>query len=150
MALQIQINLEKALKDGLGVLSSPYAVASGGLVSLSLNGLVAAAYFYTALLLVWCLKVDPALTNFSDISKKALGKKGYGVATTLLFTDLLIALVGYGISLSDNLVSTIPIEDHSEILSLKRRYFLTFAATLVLLPTVWVRRLKSSNQLTSV
>ncbi|MCO5557707.1 hypothetical protein L7F22_011278 [Adiantum nelumboides] len=132
-----------ALLIGLGVLSSPYAVASGGLVSLSLNGLVAAAYFYTALLLVWCLEVDPTLTNFSDISRKALGRKGHVVATALLFTDLLSALVGYGISLSDNLVSAIPVGGHSEILGLKRRYFLTFAATLVLLPTVWVRRLKS-------
>ncbi|MCO5614032.1 hypothetical protein L7F22_068312 [Adiantum nelumboides] len=114
-----------ALLIGLGVLSSPYAVASGGLVSLFLNGLVAAAYFYTALLLVWCLEVDLTLTNFSDISRKALGRKGYRVATALLFTDLLSALVGYGISLSDNLVSAIPVGGHSEILGLKRRYFLT-------------------------
>ncbi|KAK8533924.1 hypothetical protein V6N12_047326 [Hibiscus sabdariffa] len=55
--------------ERVGILSTPYAVASGGCLSLILLFTIATATFYSALLIQRCMDLD------SDIGNRAFRKK---------------------------------------------------------------------------
>lgn len=138
-----------ALLIGLGALSSPYAIARGGYASLFLVFFVAIAYHFTTRILIRCLEINPELSDYQDVSTQAFGKIGRSFTTALFFVELLSALVSYGISVSDNLVSIFP-NTQLGFMALRGRNFVTFLATLVLLPTVWVRSFRSLSLLSAV
>ncbi|KAL9445431.1 hypothetical protein AB3S75_018427 [Citrus x aurantiifolia] len=62
--------------SGIGILSVPYALSSGGWLSLIILVLIAAAACFTALLIRRCMDKDPdAMTRYIDIVGQALGRK---------------------------------------------------------------------------
>ncbi|KAI8030753.1 Amino acid transporter AVT1J [Camellia lanceoleosa] len=64
------------LSSGVGILSIPYALSSGGWLSLILLFGTAIATFYTSLLLKRCMDVDPNIKSYPDIGELAFGKTG--------------------------------------------------------------------------
>ncbi|KAL0332076.1 UNVERIFIED_CONTAM: Amino acid transporter AVT1I [Sesamum calycinum] len=61
---------------GVGILSIPYALSSGGWMSLILFFLIAGSTFYTGLLIQRCMDMDPNIRSYPDIGERAFGAKG--------------------------------------------------------------------------
>ncbi|KAL0332077.1 UNVERIFIED_CONTAM: Amino acid transporter AVT1I [Sesamum calycinum] len=53
--------------SGAGVLSIPYALSSGGWLSLILLFIIASATFYTGLLIKRCIEIDPNIRSYPDV-----------------------------------------------------------------------------------
>ncbi|CAL8137291.1 unnamed protein product [Prunus armeniaca] len=61
---------------GVGILSVPYALSSGGWLSLIPIFVIAAAAFYSGLLIQRCMDEDSTIRTYPDIGEHAFGKKG--------------------------------------------------------------------------
>ncbi|KAL4581764.1 hypothetical protein LXL04_006292 [Taraxacum kok-saghyz] len=59
---------------GIGILSVPYALASGGWLSLILLLVIATLTLYTGLLIQKCMDADPTIRTNPDIGERAFGK----------------------------------------------------------------------------
>ncbi|CAK9154957.1 unnamed protein product [Ilex paraguariensis] len=57
--------------SGVGILSVPYALASGGWLSLILLLIIASTSFYTGLLIQRCMDIDPSIRSYPDIGERA-------------------------------------------------------------------------------
>lgn len=124
------------------MLSVPYAVTQGGLLSLSLLILFAFIMCYTGYLLGKCLATDPAIITYQDIGAAAFGLTGRVVVTTFLYMEVCACLVGYTISVGDNLAQLFPNAGlNLSWIQLESSQFLVVIAMLVVLPTVCVRDL---------
>ncbi|KAK1359545.1 Solute carrier family 32 [Heracleum sosnowskyi] len=64
--------------SGVGILSIPYALASGGWLSLIFLFIIATVTFYTALLIQSCMDADSNIRTYPDIGERAFGRKGMG------------------------------------------------------------------------
>ncbi|KAL3717154.1 hypothetical protein ACJRO7_008695 [Eucalyptus globulus] len=127
---------------GLGTLAVPYAVHEGGWLSLLLLLLFCIISFYTAMLLKRCLEVSPGLKTYLDIGQAAFGISGRLVIAIILYMELYASCIEYTIMMSDNLATMFP-KTHMYIggLYLTSHQFFAITATLVVLPTVWLRNL---------
>ncbi|XP_057252118.1 amino acid transporter AVT1C isoform X2 [Beta vulgaris subsp. vulgaris] len=127
---------------GVGILSTPYAVKEGGWLSLAILLMFAVLSFYTGLLLRYCLDSAPGLETYPDIGQAAFGKLGRIVISIILYVELYACCVEYIILESDNLSSLFP-NAHLTLLGyeLDSYHLFALAATLVVLPTCWVRDL---------
>ncbi|XP_031285014.1 amino acid transporter AVT1I-like [Pistacia vera] len=73
--------------SGIGILSVPYALSSGGWLSLIILILIAAAACFTGILIRRCMDKDPEnIKSYIDIAAYAFGHKGRIIAS--LFTCL--------------------------------------------------------------
>ncbi|KAK4393115.1 Amino acid transporter AVT1J [Sesamum angolense] len=79
--------------SGAGVLSIPYALSSGGWLSLILLFIIASATFYTGLLIKRCIEIDPNIRSYADVGNKAFGKRG---ALVSVFLSLELYMVATG------------------------------------------------------
>ena len=61
---------------GVGILSTPYAVKEGGLLSISILLIFAILSYYTGVLLRSCLDSSPGLETYPDIGQAAFGQAG--------------------------------------------------------------------------
>ncbi|KAI3831644.1 hypothetical protein MKW92_023523 [Papaver armeniacum] len=105
---------------GLGQLSTAYALQNGG--------------WATAFLLFGlCLATNVRLRNYSDIGFLAFGRTGRYVSLVFINLEILMALVSFTISLTDNLSRVLDGYNSS----------LTKIAIVVCIPTVWLRNLDS-------
>ncbi|GLJ05447.1 hypothetical protein SUGI_0018360 [Cryptomeria japonica] len=130
---------------GLGLLSTPYALEEGGWMSLGVLFALALICSYTAFALAGCLDCDPKVLNYQDIGNQAFGMKGRLVVSTFLYVEIIFIAIGYTISLGDN-VAAIFVDTQLNVsswLHLTTPRFLTIIAVLFVLPTLWVRDLRS-------
>ncbi|XP_021620960.1 amino acid transporter AVT1D isoform X2 [Manihot esculenta] len=127
---------------GIGLLTTPYAVKEGGWLSLSILLLFGIVCCYTGALLKKCLESSPGLRTYPDIGQAAFGVAGRLLISTLLYFELYAACVEYIIMMSDNLSTLFP--DTFMSFSgeqLDSHQIFAFIATIVVLPTVWLRDL---------
>ncbi|KAH9736017.1 Amino acid transporter AVT1D [Citrus sinensis] len=119
---------------GVGLLATPYAIKEGGWSSLSLLFIFGIIAFYTGILLQECLDSAPGLTTYPDVGQAAFGITGRLIVAA--------ASIEYLIMMSDNLASLFP---HTSMnfggLHLDCHKIFSITATLVVLPTVWLRDL---------
>lgn len=94
--------------SGIGLLTVPYALSSGGWLSLLLFFLVAAMTFSTGLLLKTCLDADSSISNYLDISERAFGKKGRLIVSIIMNSELYLVGIGLLILEGDNLHKLFP------------------------------------------
>ncbi|CAI8591817.1 unnamed protein product [Vicia faba] len=95
---------------GVGILSVPYALASGGWLSLALLFSIAAVAFYTGLLMERCMEKKSNIRTFPDI--------------------------GFLILAGDNLSNILPIEEFQVVgLSIGAKQFFVILVALIILPT---------------
>ncbi|KAK3042630.1 hypothetical protein RJ639_000882 [Escallonia herrerae] len=93
---------------GIGLLTVPYALSSGGWLSLVLFFLIAAISFYTGLLLIRCMDVDPSIKSYLDIAERAFGTKGRIIVSVIMNSELYLVATGLLILEGDNLHKLFP------------------------------------------
>ncbi|XP_062106646.1 amino acid transporter AVT1I-like [Humulus lupulus] len=128
--------------SGVGILSIPYALATGGWLSLILFFTIATAALYSGLLIKRCMEFDSDIRTYPDIGERAFGDKGRMIVSIVMFTELYLVSAGFLILEGDNLYNLFP-GDGFEIAGLtiggKQSFVLIVA--LVILPTVWLENL---------
>ncbi|KAK8357244.1 hypothetical protein V6Z11_A05G409400 [Gossypium hirsutum] len=108
---------------GVGILSTPYALASGGWLSLILLFAIATAAFFSGLLIQRCMDSDSNIRTYPDIGKLAFGKKGRLIVSIFMYIELYLVATGFLILEGDNLQKLFP------------------NMNLIILPTVWLDNL---------
>ncbi|KAM7251278.1 hypothetical protein ACFE04_023161 [Oxalis oulophora] len=93
---------------GIGLLTVPYALASGGWLSLVFFFLIALICFYTALLLKRCMDVNPSIRSYLDIAELAYGKNGRILVMIIMNSELYLVAIGLLILEGDNLHKLFP------------------------------------------
>ncbi|KAH7845402.1 hypothetical protein Vadar_001587 [Vaccinium darrowii] len=128
--------------SGVGILSVPYALASGGWLSLLLLLVIAAVTFYTGLLIKRCMDVDPHIRSYPDIGELAFGNKGKMVVSIFMNMELYLVATGFLILEGDNLQNLWPdvgLEIAGVPLGGKQMFVMIVA--LIILPTVWLNNM---------
>ncbi|XP_015582331.2 amino acid transporter AVT1D isoform X1 [Ricinus communis] len=127
---------------GIGLLTTPYAVNEGGWLSLLILALFGFLYCYTGKLLKDCLESTPGLRTYPDIGQAAFGVAGRLTISIMLYFELYAACVEYVIMMSDNLSTLFPNTFMSLAgKNLDSHEIFALIATIVVLPTVWLRDL---------
>ncbi|XP_048333370.2 amino acid transporter AVT1H isoform X2 [Ziziphus jujuba] len=127
---------------GLGQLSTPYALQSGGWISAFLLVGLGMVCAYSSHLLGKCLDKNPKARSYSDIGQHAFGRKGRVLTTTFIYIEIFMALVSYTISLHDNIIRAF-FGTHLTLAwaKLSTSQLLTVIAVLIALPSLWLRDL---------
>ncbi|XP_028248332.1 amino acid transporter AVT1I-like isoform X2 [Glycine soja] len=127
---------------GVGILSVPYALASGGWLSLVLLFAIAAAAFYTGTLIKRCMDKNSNIKTYPDIGELAFGKIGRLIISVSMYTELYLVSIGFLILEGDNLNNLCPIEEvqiAGFVIGGKQLFVILVA--LIILPTVWLDNL---------
>ncbi|XP_057524944.1 amino acid transporter AVT1I-like [Amaranthus tricolor] len=124
---------------GIGILSVPYALASGGWLSLILLFIISMAATYTGLLVKRCMDVDPTIKSYPDIGEHAFGNIGKILVTLVLYADLYMVITGSLILEGDNLNNLFPDLTVELIgISIDGKSSFIIIVALIVLPTVWL------------
>ncbi|PIN04715.1 Amino acid transporter [Handroanthus impetiginosus] len=125
--------------SGVGILSIPYALSSGGWLSLILFFLIAGCTFYTGLLIQKCMDMDPNIRSYPDIGYQAFGPKGRALVSIAMNVELYLVATGFLILEGDNIHSLFPNMEY-EIggLVIGGKQSLIVIVGLILLPLVWL------------
>ncbi|KAK1367677.1 Vacuolar amino acid transporter 1 [Heracleum sosnowskyi] len=94
--------------SGVGILSTPYALASGGWLSLLFLFIIALVTVYTALLIQKCMDADPSIRTYPDIGERAFGKKGRLLVSVFMNVELYLLATCFLILEGDNLNNLLP------------------------------------------
>lgn len=127
----------------------PYAVESGGWISIFLLISLGVLTTYTSHILGNCLRRNPKSKSYSDIGYSAFGRHGHLLASLFIYLEIFMALVSYTISLHDNIAAAFP----ATFTNLHNGSFpaakLTAVAVAIALPSLWIRNLSSISFLSS-
>lgn len=122
---------------GVGILSVPYALASGGWLSLLLLFIIASSSLYTGLLIQRCMDMNPNIRSYPDIGEFAFGKSGRALVSILMNTELYMVATGFLILEGDNLSNILPdVEFQIGSLTIGGKKGFVILVSLVILPTV--------------
>ncbi|KAI3918856.1 hypothetical protein MKW98_017304 [Papaver atlanticum] len=112
--------------SGVGILSLPYALASGGWLTLILLFIVAAATYYTGLLMRRCMD-------------HAFGKKGKMIVSSFMYLELYVVATGFLILEGDNLSNLFPNMSFTlaGVTVYGQQGFVMLVA-LIILPSMWL------------
>ncbi|GMJ09302.1 hypothetical protein like AT3G28960 [Hibiscus trionum] len=128
--------------SGVGILSTPYALASGGWLSLIILFAIATAAFFSGLLIQRCMDSDSSIRTYPDIGKLAFGKKGRLIVSIFMYTELYLVATGFLILEGDNLHNLFPnMEFQVAGLTIGGKPGFIVIVSLVILPTVWLDNL---------
>ncbi|XP_007032545.2 PREDICTED: vacuolar amino acid transporter 1 isoform X1 [Theobroma cacao] len=128
--------------SGVGILSIPYALASGGWLSLIFLFAIATAAFYSGLLIQRCMDADSNIRTYPDIGEHAFGNKGRLIVSVFMYIELYLVATGFLILEGDNLQKLFPNVDF-EVAGLTvggKQGFIIIVA-LIILPSVWLDNL---------
>ncbi|WVY94403.1 hypothetical protein V8G54_033491 [Vigna mungo] len=129
-------NLINAL-SGVGIISMPYALASGGWLSISLLFVIAIACCYTGMLVKRCMDMDPDIRTFPDIGQRAFGYKGRLMVSIAMNSELYLVVTGFLILEGDNLDKLVPnIQVNLAGVTIGGATIFTIVAALVILPSL--------------
>ncbi|KAL3844664.1 hypothetical protein ACJIZ3_002067 [Penstemon smallii] len=123
--------------SGVGILSIPFALSSGGWLSLVLFFLIAGSTFYTALLIQRCMDMDPSIRSYPDIGYRAFGSSGRTFVSIAMNVELYLVATGFLILEGDNLNNLLPNMDLQigGLVITGRQSFILIVG-LIMLPTV--------------
>ncbi|KAL6135633.1 hypothetical protein ACLB2K_067860 [Fragaria x ananassa] len=127
--------------SGVGILSVPYALATGGWSSLALLFLIAASAFYTGLLIKRCMDMDSSIRTYPDIGERAFGQKGKLLMSVFMNIELYLVATGFLILEGDNLHNMFPMGFEVEGLKIGGKECFIVIVGLIVLPTVWLDNL---------
>lgn len=127
---------------GVGILSIPYALASGGWLSLILLFVIAMAAFYSGLLIQRCMDVDSDIRTYPDIGQRAFGQAGRILVSVFMYTELYLVATGFLILEGDNLHNLFPSMGLEVAgITIGGRQSFVILVALIILPTVWLDNL---------
>ncbi|KAJ8774992.1 hypothetical protein K2173_019996 [Erythroxylum novogranatense] len=128
--------------SGVGILSIPYALASGGWLSLIMFLFIAIAAFYSGLLIKRCMDADSNIRTYQDIGAHAFGNVGRVLVLIFMNAELYLVITGFLIVEGDNLHNLFP---HMEVevagMRIGGKQGFIILVAVVILPTVWVDNL---------
>ncbi|XP_022854850.1 amino acid transporter AVT1J-like [Olea europaea var. sylvestris] len=128
--------------SGVGILSVPYALSSGGWLSLILLFVIASLTFYTGLLIQRCMDMDPNIRSYPDIGYRAFGFKGRAFVSIAMNMELYLVAIGFLILEGDNLDNIFPNMDFEIAgLFIGGRQSFVIIVGLIILPTVWLNNM---------
>ncbi|ONI19246.1 hypothetical protein PRUPE_3G267100 [Prunus persica] len=128
--------------SGVGILSVPYALSSGGWLSLILLFAIAASCFYTGLLIKRCMDMDSDIRTYPDIGERAFGNKGRIWLSVVMNIELYLVATGFLILEGDNLHNIFPgVELEVAGLRIGGKHCFIVVVALIILPTVWLDNL---------
>ncbi|XP_073275379.1 amino acid transporter AVT1G-like isoform X2 [Primulina huaijiensis] len=138
---QSVINSVNAL-CGIGVLSTPYALKEGGWLSIALLFAFGIITCYTGILLKRCLESSTQLQTYPDIGQAAFGLGGRICIAVSMIHEGFSSCIEFLIMMSDNMSAFFP-NAQMDIarIHLDSYQICAIVATLVILPTVWLRNL---------
>ncbi|CAH8386728.1 unnamed protein product [Eruca vesicaria subsp. sativa] len=125
--------------SGVGILSVPYALASGGWLSLIILFTIAITTFYCAILIKRCMDMDPLLRTYPDIGYKAFGNTGRVIVSIFMNLELYLVATSFLILEGDNLnklFSNVGF-NFMDIEFGGKQMFIVLVA-LIILPSVWL------------
>ncbi|WCJ23848.1 Transmembrane amino acid transporter family protein [Euphorbia peplus] len=125
--------------SGVGILSTPYALASGGWLSLIFFAIIAIVGYYSGVLIKRIMEKDQTILSFSDIASRAFGNKGIICINIIMCFELYLVATGFLIVEGDNLHNLFP-NVNIEVggLSLSGTKTFIIISALIILPTVWL------------
>lgn len=128
---------------GIGILSVPYALSSGGWLSLIVLILIASAAYFTALLIRRCMDKEPdTITSYIDIADHAFGRKGRVIASLFTCLELYFVATGLLILEGDNLHKLSPkFEFKLGNITLDGRHSFVILSGVMILPSMWLNDL---------
>ncbi|KAK9053360.1 hypothetical protein SSX86_029993 [Deinandra increscens subsp. villosa] len=128
--------------SGVGILSVPYALASGGWLSLLLLFSIAISTFYTGLLIKRCMDTDTTIRSYPDIGDRAFGKTGRVIVSVTMNIELYLVATGFLILEGDNLSNLLPEMDFNlyGIQVESKKSFVVIVAAIIL-PTIWLNNM---------
>ncbi|KAL2898569.1 Amino acid transporter AVT1I, partial [Bienertia sinuspersici] len=127
---------------GVGILSVPYALASGGWLSLVLLFAIAITAFYSGLLIKRCMEMDSSITSFPDIGERAFGNIGRTIVSVFMCAELYLVVTGFLIVEGDNLHNLFPQMKISGCgIQIGGRESFVIIVALLITPSVWLRNL---------
>ncbi|KAI3911845.1 hypothetical protein MKW92_019578 [Papaver armeniacum] len=131
-----------ALSGEVGILSVP--------LTLILLFVVAAATFYTGLLMRRCMDVSSKIKTYPDIGEYAFGKKGRIIASSFMYLELYVVATRFLILEGDNLSNLFP--NLSYTLAGVKVYgqqgFVMLVA-LIILPSMWLTDLRKISYISA-
>ncbi|XP_076943359.1 amino acid transporter AVT1I-like [Bidens hawaiensis] len=137
--------------SGIGIISVPYAVATGGWLSLLLLLTIAVSTFFTGLLIKRCMDIDPTIRSYSDIGDRAFGKTGRIIVLLTTNLELYLVATAFLILEGDNLSNLFP-HVHFNIyglhISSKKSFVIMVAA--IILPTTWFNNMKILSYISAI
>ncbi|CAN7068070.1 hypothetical protein IGI04_041409 [Brassica rapa subsp. trilocularis] len=125
--------------SGIGIISVPYALASGGWLSLIILFTIAITTLYCAILIKRCVDMDPIIRSYPDIGYKAFGNTGRFVVSIFMNLELYLVGTSFLILEGDNLnklFSNIGF-NFMDIEFGGKQMFIVLVA-LIILPSVWL------------
>ncbi|GJT75389.1 amino acid transporter AVT1I-like protein [Tanacetum coccineum] len=125
--------------SGIGILSIPYALATGGWFSLILLFVIASTTFYTGLLIQRCMDADLTIRSYPDIGDRAFGKTGRTIVSITMNIELYLVATGFLILEGDNLNNLFPdmeFDIYGYHIGAKSGFIVL--VTIVILPTSWL------------
>ncbi|KAM3305994.1 amino acid transporter AVT1J [Capsicum chacoense] len=128
--------------SGVGILSTPYALSSGGWLSIILLLIIACTTFYTSLLIKRCMDFDPTITSYPDIGDRAFGTSGRILVSVFMNLELYMVATGFLIIAGDNIHSLLP-DVNFEFWGLEvgGKQSFVIIVSLVILPTVLLKNM---------
>ncbi|KAG2714291.1 hypothetical protein I3843_03G022800 [Carya illinoinensis] len=128
--------------SGVGILSVPYALASGGWLSLILIFVIAIAAFYSGLLIQRCMDMDPDIRSYPDIGNRAFGNKGRLLVSVVMYIELYLVATGFLILEGDNLYNLFPNSGFEMAgITIGGKQMFVIIVAVVILPSVWLDNL---------
>lgn len=131
-------------------MSIPYAVSSGGWLSLILLFAIASTTYYTGLLIKRCMDGDPSIISYPDIGDKAFGTKGRILISVSIHLELFLIATGFLILAGDNLHKLFP-DLENKVFGVQiggERSFIVVIA-LIILPTVWINKMTTLSYISA-
>ncbi|KAL5543763.1 hypothetical protein UlMin_007547, partial [Ulmus minor] len=93
---------------GIGLLTVPYVLLSGGWLSLPFFFLITIITFYTGILLQTCMDANPSVTSYLDIAERAFGKRGRLMVLIIMNSKLYLVSIGLILLESEKLHKLFP------------------------------------------
>ncbi|WCJ27202.1 Transmembrane amino acid transporter family protein [Euphorbia peplus] len=132
------LNVLNAL-SGVGILSTPFALASGGWLSLIFFLIIATIGYYCGVLLKRMTENDQTLRSFSDIARRAFGDNGVIIINVITCLELYLVATGCLIVQGDNLHDLFPnVNVQIAGLSLSGTKTFIMISALIILPSLWL------------
>jgi len=138
------------LVSGAGTLSMPYALASGGWLSILLFFVIAITCSYTGMLVKRCMDMDTDVKIFRDIGQSAFGDKGRLIVSIAMHGEIYLAVTGFLILEGDNLNKLVPnMQVELAGLTIGGTTIFTIIAALIIWPSVLLEDLSVLSYLSA-
>ncbi|GAA0164157.1 hypothetical protein LIER_19862 [Lithospermum erythrorhizon] len=125
--------------SGVGILSVPFALASGGWLSLIILFIIASLTFYTGLLMKRCMDMDSSIRTYPDIGEHAFGTTGKTIVSITMHLELFLVATGFLILEGDNLHNLLPnMSFEINGFNIGGNQSFVMIVGLIILPTVWL------------